>query len=298
MMMLRHETGCHRPQKQAIRYWLLDAPLSRGMTAVFAALVITTMTMTNAAFAADTVLLYAAGSLRAALTELSGAFQTATGVVVQGKFGPSGLLKDEISGGGKADVFASANMQHPQALASAKMSGPVVLFARNQVCALVRPGLAVESATLLERMLDHNVKLGTSTPRADPSGDYAFEAFAKADRLKPGAKAALENKAQQLTGAPSSATPPAGRNVYSWHVAEGRADIFLTYCTNALAAQKQNSGQTMVALPDGLAVGADYGLTVMNKAPLNAYRLAMFLLSAEGQRILASHGFAAPNLPQ
>jgi ABC-type Fe3+ transport system substrate-binding protein len=36
----------------------------------------------------------------------------------------------------------------------------------------------------------------------------------------------------------------------------------------------------------------------MAGAPANAHRLAMFILSPEGQRVLASHGFAAPNLPQ
>src|SRR5262245_36654269 len=127
--------------------------------------------------AADAVLLHAAGSLRGALTEVSKAFEAVGGGTVQAKYGPSGLLKDEIAGGAKAEVFASANMEHPQALAAAAKSGPVVLFARNWLCALVRPGLVVEPATLLERMLDQETKLGTSTPRADPSGDYAFEVF-------------------------------------------------------------------------------------------------------------------------
>ena len=102
-------------------------------------------------------------------------------------------------------MFASANMEHPQALASAGKSGPVVLFARNRLCALVRPGLDVTPATLLDRMLDRSVKLGTSTPRADPSGDYAWEVFRKADAIRPGAGAALERKALQLTGGHASA---------------------------------------------------------------------------------------------
>jgi molybdate transport system substrate-binding protein len=68
-------------------------------------------------------------------------------------------------------------MEHPQALHDEKKSGPVFRFARNKLCALVRPGLVVDSATLLDRMLDPDLKLGTSTPKADPSGDYAFEVF-------------------------------------------------------------------------------------------------------------------------
>ncbi len=255
------------------------------------------LAMTTPVSAADTVLLHAAGSLRAALTEVSKAFEASSGATVQAKYGPSGILKDEIAGGAKAEVFASANMEHPQALAAGKKTGAVVLFARNRLCALVRPGLAVESATLLDRMMDNAVNLGMSTPKADPSGDYAFEVFAKADKFKPGAKAALEKKALQLSGGPSSAAPPAGRSVYGWHVAEGRADIFLAYCTAAREAQQQNSGHQIVQLPDNLAVGADYGLTVTANASPAAYRLALFVLSVEGQRILARHGFSAPGLP-
>ena len=75
-------------------------------------------------------------------------------------------------------------MEHPAALAKADKAGPVQMFARNRLCALVKPGLPVTSDNLLERMLDPQIKLGTSTPKADPSGDYAFEVFAKADKLK------------------------------------------------------------------------------------------------------------------
>jgi len=247
---------------------------------------------------AEPVLLHAAGSLRTVLTEVAGAFEAASGGKVQAKYGPSGTLMDEIAGGARAEVFASANMEHPQALAKAGKSSTPVLFARNRLCALVRPGLEVQTATLLERMLDAGVKLATSTPRADPSGDYAWEVFRKADRLKPGAFVALEKKALQLTGGPNSPTAAPGRTIYGALVAAGKADIFLTYCTGALEAQKQNPGQQVVALPDELTVGADYGLTVLGNASPQAYAFAMFILSTEGQRVLAKHGFAAPALPQ
>ena len=75
-------------------------------------------------------------------------------------------------------------------------------------------------------------------------------------------------------------------------MAEGRADIFLTYCTNALAARKQYPDQQMVELPEALAVGADYGLTVIDGAPEAAQEFVEFILSADGQKILAGYGFA------
>jgi ABC-type molybdate transport system substrate-binding protein len=154
--------------------------------------------------------------------------------------------------------------------------------------------LNVSPDTLLAMLLDPAIKVGTSTPKADPSGDYAFEVFARAERLRPGAKAALEAKALKLTGAADSAKPPQGQVVYGWHLAEGRADIFLTYRTNALDARRHYPGQQIVALPDALAVSADYGLTVIDCAPAAARAFAAFIMSADGQAILAQHGFASP----
>jgi len=248
-----------------------------------------------AAAAEPPLRLHAAGSLRAALTEVTEAFRAAGGGPVQASFAPSGLLRDRIAGGEASDLFASANMAHPLALARARAL-PVVLFARNRLCALVRPGLEVAPATLLARMLDPAVRLGTSTPRADPSGDCAFALFARAEAVQPGARAALEAKALTLTGGPSSAAPPAGRDQYAWHVAEGRADIFLTYCTNARAALRQLPGGALVQVPEALAVGADYGLVVLGERP-GAARLGLFILSPAGQEILARHGFDAPTRP-
>ena len=259
--------------------------------AVFSFAILGAIAMSNPA-RADTVQLYAAGSLRAALTDVAKAFETESKNTVQARFGPSGLLKDEIAGGAKADVFASANMEHPQALSAAKKSGPVLLFARNRLCALVKSGLKVDSASLLERMLDPAIKLGTSTPKADPSGDYAFEVFRKAEAIKPGAQAVLEKKALQLMGNANSAVPPAGRLVYGWHIAEGRADIFLAYCTATRESQKQSPDQQIVELPDNLAVGADYGLTVIAGASSAAQSFAEFIVSPAGQKILTGHGFA------
>ncbi len=241
---------------------------------------------------AESIHLFAAGSLRAALTDVAKAFEKDAGTAVQTRFGASGLLKDEIVGGAKADVFASANMEHPQALSAAGKAGPTVRFARNRLCALVKPGWAVESGTLLARMLDASVKVGTSTPRADPSGDYAQEVFRKAEALQAGAQRALQEKSLQLTGSATSAAPPAGRNVYGWHIAEGRADIFLCYCTAAREAKAQNPDQQIVPLPEPLAVGADYGIATIAGAPADAQRFVAFTLSPVGQQILAGYGFA------
>jgi molybdate transport system substrate-binding protein len=287
--MLRRNETPPRPHPLAARGARELTALA--LTVSFFLLTVPTMAL------ADTIQLYAAGSLKEALTDVATAFEAKNGAKIEVKFGPSGLLKNEIAGGGAAQVFASTNMEHPQALHDAKKSGPVVRFARNNLCALANPLLKLDATNLLARMLDPAVKLGISTPKADPSGDYAFEVFRKADAIKSGARAALEKKALQLTGSADSAAPPPGRLVYGWLVAEGRADIFLTYYTNARAAQKQNPGLQVIALPDNLSVGADYGLTVIDGAPPAAQRFANFIVSPDGEAILASYGFAPGTEP-
>ena len=185
------------------------------------ALMLLMYAMIGSATAGQTITVYAAGSLKSALSDLAESYESATGNKVSARYGASGLLKDEISKGAKADVFASANMEHPQALHDQNKSGPVIRFARNTLCALVKPGLKVDSANLLDFMLDPGVKLGTSTPKADPSGDYAFEVFSKADAIRPRAQAVLAQKALQLTGGAGSETPPVGRTAYGWHACRG-----------------------------------------------------------------------------
>jgi molybdate transport system substrate-binding protein len=253
--------------------------------------------MTSVTHTQGTVILYAAGSLRAVMTEIGAAFTRSTGVTVTGEFGPSGLLHDRIAKGEQADLFASANMEHPSALSSTKRAGPVILFARNQLCALVASGSGVTSASLLDRMLDPALKLGISTPKADPSGDYALQLFERAEKLRSGAKAVLIAKALKLTGGPNSPATPANRSLYGMLVAQRKADVFLTYCTNAQQAKREERALDVVAVPKALAVGANYGMTVMDRAVPNATRLALFVMSVGGQKILARHGFSPVALP-
>ncbi len=255
------------------------------------------MAVASTGDAQETVKLYAAGSLRGAITEIGAAFAKATGVAVEGTFGPSGLLLKRIVGGERADVFASANMEHPEALAASGRSGPVVMFARNRLCALAAPGLGVTTTSLLDRMLDPAVKLGISTPKADPSGDYALQLFEKAEILRPGARAALGAKALKLTGGPDSPAPPPDRTLYGVLVAERKADVFLTYCTNARQAKAEVPSLKIVAVPEAFAVGANYGMTVTAGAGPVAVRFALFAMSVPGQQILANHGFAPVSLP-
>ncbi len=247
------------------------------------------------AAAHEVIKVHAAGSLKAALTDAASAFaERKDGALVDFAFGPSGLLKERLEKGEASDLFASANMAHPKALADAGRSGPVRAFARNTLCALASPAVKTSAAGLLDTLLDPKVKVGISTPKADPSGDYAWQLFANAEKLKAGSQKALEAKALPLTGGPDSPPPPKDRSAYGAIVARGEADVFLTYCTNAVLARKEEPALQVIAIGPGLNVGADYGLVVMKDAKAAGSRFADFLVAGEGRAILQRHGFEIP----
>ena len=93
---------------------------------------------------------------------------------------------------------------------------------------------------------------------------------------------------------PSFTSTPKGRNQYGWAMENKRADVFLTYCTNAVLAKKEVPGLQIVALPDALSVGADYGITLIAGASKAAAQLADYILGSDGQKVLARFGFDAP----
>jgi len=84
----------------------------------------------------NAIRVYAAGSLRGAMTEIAQAFTTAGGPAVMSTFGASGLLRERIEKGEGADVFASADIGHAQTLALAGRASSPVVFARNRLCAV------------------------------------------------------------------------------------------------------------------------------------------------------------------
>ena len=118
--------------------------------------------------------------------------------------------------------------------------------------------------------------------------------FRKADTVQPGAYTTLDAKALKLTGGRDSPQAPAGRSAYAWTMSQGQADVFLTYCTNAVAAQKEVPTLRVVAVPPAWQVGAAYGLTVRDGAPTAANDFAQALLAAPAQAVLRRQGFTQP----
>ena len=120
---------------------------------------------------ADALKVMAAGSLRAAVTDLLHRFPLQSDTVDPPEFGPSGLMRQKIENGAAVDVFASADMEQPRQLAAGHPERLVILFARNSLCALARPNLGLNQENLLDRLLDPAVRIATSTPGVRSAGN-------------------------------------------------------------------------------------------------------------------------------
>lgn len=65
-------------------------------------------------------------------------------------------------------------MEHPQSLAAAGKATRVQPFARSVPCALTTPEFALQGKSLAQRLLDADVKVGTSAPGSVPVRRYCF----------------------------------------------------------------------------------------------------------------------------
>lgn len=259
------------------------------------ALLLASSLMVGRVQAADPIRVYAAGSLSAVMPQLIVASGIPADKVAPPVFGPAGSLRQRLQSGEVADLFASADMAQPLAVAGAVAGALVVPFARNRMCVLARDGLGLTADTMLDKMLSPNMRLATSTPGADPGGDYAQAVFARAEAVRPGAQAILKSKAMMLVGGPASMTPQPGHSAAASLFLADKADMLLYYCSGAATAVKEMSGLVYVPVPDALEVGPVYGLAVLTSRP-EAARLALFMLSGAGQALLVKAGLL-PLLP-
>lgn len=233
----------------------------------------------------------AAGSLKDAFTAIFADYTKAYGVTFSPMWGPSGILRQRLQDGEEFDVFASAALPHAQALTDCGVSGPAVLFARNALCIVTNTDADVNQNNLTATLLRPDVRIGTSTPTADPGGDYTWELFRKIDARQPGAFDLLSGKALQLFGGATTTSLVNGRHRLVAALDADEIDLFVYYRSSAQQIVSSSPQYRLVELPAELSVGAEYGLTVSRTAAPGAADFAAHLLSDQGQRLLTSFGF-------
>lgn len=237
--------------------------------------------------------LLAAGSLKSAFIPLLAHFQQQSGISVDAHFGPAGLLRERIEAGEPCSVFASANTQHPQALRLAGLAGECHLFARNQLMLTARRGEETGARDWLALLRDPGLRLATSTPGCDPSGDYTWQLFSRIDERCPGVGSAIMARAQQLVGGRDSLPVPAGETAGAWLIHENLTDLFIGYAHYATQMAAHDDLRTLL-IPAPWNIRCDYQLAQIEQSA-GSQRLCRFILAAEGQRYLKNAGFLGIN---
>ena len=160
------------------------------------------------------------------------------GVRVASTFGASGCCKDRIVAGERRRGLRSANMEHPQALAR-RAGRAVRRFARNAMCALARPPSTSRRRTLLAFARRRRSGRHLAARRPTLPGDYAWSLFDRVEAGRAGAFAALTARRCSSRAAGFAATAArVAASMPSWS-RTGQADVFVTYCTNASQARRE-----------------------------------------------------------
>lgn len=232
---------------------------------------------------------YAAGSLRLAFDDIIALHAARTGVHFLPTYGPSGKLREEIEKGSLPAVFASASPKHTEILLKAGKLRESTVFTRNSLCLMAAPGIAPRPDALIDLLLDPALRLGTSTPGADPSGDYTWALFRNVEKLRPGSFAKLDAKALKLTG--SEVARDENELPYARVFREKSADLFISYCTNAVATAKAVPGIDWVRFGPDLNVASAYAIGTTGAGGNAAQAFVALVMSPEGQAILERYGF-------
>jgi molybdate transport system substrate-binding protein len=220
------------------------------------------------------ILVFAAASLSESFTALAKAFETAhPGAKVEQSFAGSPALVAQIESGAPADLIATADTVNMDKLAQAELlDGTPTPFAGNRLEIAVEHGNPKRVRGLADLARKDLVVILAA--EAVPAGRYAREALKKAG-VTVGPKSLEENVKAVVN-----------------KVALGEADAGIVYATDVQAAGEHVTG---VVIPEAENVVAIYPIALVKRAvprPL-AREFQAFILSAEGQKILASFGFSA-----
>jgi molybdate transport system substrate-binding protein len=221
-----------------------------------------------------TVTVFAAASLTESFTTLGKQFEAAhPGTTVKFNFGPSSGLAESINQGAPADVFASASPTNMQQVVDAGGASDSKTFANNVMQIAVPPDNPA-SVTQVTDLAKSSVKVALCQPQV-PCGKVAQEVFKKANVTVRPVTQGADVKAVLTT------------------VQLGEVDAGMVYQTDVQAAGTKVKG---IVIPADQNASTSYPIASLTKAPNEAGAAAFvdYVLSPDGEKVLAQAGFAAP----
>ncbi len=227
-----------------------------------------------AAGLSGTVTVFAAASLTGSFAKIGAAFEAANPrLKVRFNFGGSSALAQQIVSGAPADVFAAASPATMKTVVTAGEAMAPQVLARNRLVIAV-PATNPGKVSGLADFADPELAIALCAEQV-PCGAAAAKAFSSAEIT-----AAPDTLEQDVTAVLSK-------------VRLGEVDAALVYRTDVLASAGDVQG---IAFPEADEAVNDYPVAALTSAP-NASAAAAFVayvLSPEGQRVLADAGFDSP----
>ncbi len=222
---------------------------------------------------------FAASSLTEAFEDLERGFESAHGNVdVTLAFAGSQVLRLQIEQGAAADVFASADARHMQALVDAHLVGRSETFATGELVVVV-PRDAPDAITRFADLpTAQRIVVGAASV---PVGAYTAELIERADT------AIGDGFAERVRA--HVVSEESNVRLVRAKVELGEADAAIVYRTDAVASDRVR----IVDIPDAINVRAHYpiGTLAGSTHPAEATSFIAYVRSADGRRTLREHGF-------
>jgi molybdate transport system substrate-binding protein len=218
-----------------------------------------------------TITVFAAASLTDTFNAVGDAFEGANpGVTVEFNFAGSSALREQILAGAPADVFASANPSNMTQVVDAGAATGSSPFVENQLQIAVPTGNPA-GVTGLADFADGDLLIGLCAEEV-PCGQFGREALAAA-----GITPSIDTN------------EPDVRSLLT-KIEAGELDAGIVYRTDVLAAGDAVEG---IDIPADQNVIATYPIAALAESanPEAAAAFVAFVLSPEGQDILAEYGF-------
>ncbi len=233
---------------------------------------------------ATTLTVYAAASLTNAFGEIAERYEANhPGVTLTFNFAGSNQLATQISAGAPVDVFASAN---PEQMAAVVAAGHIdddapAVFATNRLV-VIYPADNPGNLTSLQDLSKPDILLVLAAEEV-PVGGYSLDFLAAAS-----ADPAFGESFQSDVLANVVSYEENVRAVLN-KVSLGEADAGIVYASDLVGTD----GVSQIDIPDALNSIARYPIAVLNDSSHQAAARSFvdFVLSADGQQILAGYGF-------
>lgn len=231
---------------------------------------------------AGEVTVFAAAQLTESFTEMKEAFaRKYPGVQVTLNFAGSQILRTQIEHGAPVDVFASANLDHMEALVRAGLVEAHQPFSWNRL-ALIVPRNNPAGITSLQDLGTKRYRLVVGVPEV-PIGQYTRQMLEKASQAY-----GADFKDRVLANAASMETDT---KKVAARVSLGEADAAVAYITDI--TPKMASTVQQIPFPDQFNLLSTNTIAVLKKAPHSEWgkRWVEFVFSDEGQQILGKYRF-------